>query len=237
MELEVFYPKPDELVQQEINVLDFLRNNTYIKEKHSEFARDVGAYYTRNRGTDAGFEFFSHLDVSHDQSRTAAPNLRLILAARILRNKQAYSDVTYCLCVCRTRNLAVLRKFHFDVTITTGDRSRTQPQPRSHIQYCGTMIPQMSQMGVRPGQLLPMNPWLSEPRILAWPMSLALLLDMALREFPNAKSERFRAMPEWRKIVRDHESLLLLPFLEQCTKVIKNTSGCRQTLSDAMYVG
>jgi hypothetical protein len=237
MELEDFYPSADDLVQHEVAVLDFLRNDPYIKEKHSQFAQDAATYFGRNKSIQTGFEFFSYLDVSHDQNWKAKPNLRLILAARIERQAKAYANVTYCLCVCRTRNFAVLRKFHFDVTFTAGRGRRRQPHPRCHMQYCGDMIPQMQQMGVRQTQLTPLNPGLSEPRIFTWPMSLALLLDLTLHEFPSPKSEKFRAAPEWKAIIRTHEALILRPFLEKCVEVMKDRDGSRATLGDAFYVG
>lgn len=238
MDLGDFYPDADELLNREVAVLDFLRNAPFIKEHHSQFAQDAATYFGRNKGTKSGFEFFSYLDVSHDQKRKEKPNLRLIVAARIERQAQVYHNVTYCLGVCRIRTLSVLRKFHFDITIGNGSNpARSQPHPMCHMQYCGEMIPQMQSLGVRESQLEIHSPWLSEPRILVWPMSLALLLDMTLHEFPNPRSEKFRATPEWRAIVRAHENLLLKPFLERCLEVIVDSNGHRRTLADAFYVG
>jgi hypothetical protein len=236
MDLEDFYPSADDLVGHEIKVLDFLRSDPYMKDKHARFAQDAATYFERNRNVRGGFEFFSYLDVSHYQKRNAKPNLRLIVAARIERDATGYANVTYCLCICRARRLSVLRKFHFDITITAGAKRRTQPHPRCHIQYGGEMIPQMEEMGVRQTQLKALYPRLSEPRIFVRPMSLALLLDMTLHEFPNPKSEKFRAMPEWRGIVRTHESLILRPFFEKCVEVIKHRGGTWQTLGEAFYV-
>lgn len=236
MDIGEFYPSADDLLGHEVKVLDFLQNNPYIKDTHPQFALDASMYFQRNKGL-RGFEFFSYLDVCHEQRQDAKPNLRLILAARIERDAEAYSNVTYCLCICRTRRLALLRKFHFDVTVTADSKGRRQPHPQCHLQYCGKMIPQMETLGVKPAQLNAMNPWLSEPRIFAWPMSLALLLDMTLHEFPSAKSEKFRATPEWRAIVRTHETLVLRPFFEKCLEVVKDRDGTRRTLGDAFYVG
>jgi hypothetical protein len=236
MDLEHFYPSADDLVGHEIKVLDFLRSDPYIKEQHSRFAQDAATYFGRNKNAQKGFEFFSYLDVSHDQKRNAKPNLRLIVAARIERKANAYTNVSYCLCICRTRKLSVLRKFHFDIAATHDPARRRQPHPRCHLQYGGKMIPEMEEMGVKTNQLETLYPSLSEPRIFSWPMSLALLVDMTLHEFPDSRSEKFRRAPDWRGIIRSHETALLRPFFEKCLEVIKYRDASRPTLSDAFYV-
>ena len=68
-----------------------------------------------------------------------------------------------------------------------------------------------------------MHPWLSEPRIFFWPMSLALLIDMALHEFPDQNSAKFRAENYWRGLVRRQEALVLRPFYEKCVEVIRDS--------------
>src|SRR2546426_10064060 len=110
MELSEFYPSPSELIKSELDVLDHLRTNPYIKEVHSVFARHASKYYDRNgAGHASGFEFVSYLDVCHaamhglalERSRRGrtSPNVRLLLAVRIKLEKRAFSDVTYCLAV------------------------------------------------------------------------------------------------------------------------------------------
>jgi hypothetical protein len=94
----------------------------------------------------------------------------------------------------------------------------------------------MSELGCRDEQLDHMHVRLSEPRIFFWPMSLALLIDMALREFPDQDSTRFREDSYWRGLIRKQETLVLRPFFEKCLAVIKNTRGENQTLADAFYV-
>ena len=226
MELSEFYPKSSDLIESELAVLDHLRNQPYIREIHSDFARHASAYYDRFRDKNShGFEFVSYFDVHHTamhQTREGNgrlgkpdPNTRLLLAVRIELERQAFRNVTYCLTVCkiRSKQFSILRKFHFDVTVA-GERTgrRTQQHPLCHLQYCGEMVPKMEEMGCRSTQLANMSPWLSEPRIFFWPMSLALLIDMAMREFPDERSIRFRSSNEWRGLVRKQENLVLRPF-------------------------
>ena len=106
-----------------------------------------------------------------------------------------------------------------------------------HLQYCGEMIPHMKQrMGCQEAQLVQMHASLSEPRVFFWPMSLALLVDLAFHEFPDPRSANFRASSEWRGIIRAHEALVLQPFYEKCAQVIANTKGNNRTLADEFYV-
>jgi hypothetical protein len=142
--------------------------------------------------------------------------------------------------VCRMRtrqggqHLTVLRKFHFDVA-PGGNPSQGQQVPQTHLQYCGEMSQYLGGIGCRSEQLAQMHPWLSEPRIFFWPMSLGFLIDMALHEFPDQASAKFRADSYWRSLIRKQETLILKPFYERCVEVIKNTNRENQTLADAFY--
>lgn len=250
MELSDFYPSPGDLIESELTVLKHLRTDPYIKETHSQFARHASSYYDRNRdGHARGFEFVSYFNVWHAAMRRhepgsgkqgkRTPNVRLFVAARIELDKGAFSNVTYCFAVCRIRSarITVLRKFHFDVTGASNKSGRRlQQHPRCHLQYCGEMVPQMATMGCRETQLNQMHPWLSEPRIVFWPMSLALLIDMALHEFPDERSKKFREKPEWRGLVRKQEALVLRRFYQKCVDVIVDTRGNNRTLADEFYI-
>lgn len=253
MELSDFYPPPGKLIASELSVLECLRTNTYIEEKHSQVATDADIYYSRNKASRSGFTFHSYFDIFHAPmaSRGAAignrgkprPNVRLTISALIEVVATAFTNVTYCLSICRIQatnpqpRLTILRKFHFDVIVRGSSTSyRLQQHPRCHLQYCGEMVPYMATVGCRSTQLEQMHPWLSEPRIFFWPMSLGLLIDMALREFPDQDSAKFRSDSYWRGIIRKQEALVLHPFYEKCTEIIKDTKGANQTLADAFYV-
>jgi hypothetical protein len=244
MELSDFYPRPDELIDSELEVLKYLKSDRYITQQHGQFALEARTKYGRYRNrTSSGFEFLSFLDVwhyamnkqtnpTHGQG-SHGPNTRLILGTRVEVKASAFRNVTYCLAVCRLRGrrCTIRRKFHFDVAVTSdGGGRRSQSQPRCHLQYCGEMVPEMAEMGCKENQLYQMHPWLSEPRIFFWPMSLGLLLDMCLREFAQRPSATFRTSPEWRSIVRQQEGLLLKPFYEKCVQLIKNSNKQTRTL-------
>jgi hypothetical protein len=246
MELSAFYPLPNDLIKNELSVLEYLSTNTYIARAQSRFLNDAKKYYKQYRYCRTGFQFASTLDVAHAQMPKAKkksakrwreePNLKLLVAAIIEKKSEStYGNISYVLAVCRIRSkdLSIVRKFHFDVTGGGGSSpARRQQHPMCHLQYCGGMLPLMAEIGLRQTQLQNMQMKLSEPRIFYWPMSLALLIDMALHEFPDASSTSFRATPEWQSIIRNNETLLLRPFYEKCVEVIVKNS----TLAKAFYV-
>lgn len=244
MELADFYPLPQQLVENEITVLGRLMDNPFLRREHPNFADDARRYYERYRSLKDGFQFWSYLDVYHAQMPKRGktirgrnqPNARLFIGSVIEVNGKAYRNISYCLIVCRLKPTqpAVLRKFHFDVVSTVGDNARRQQHPRCHLQYCGGMPP--FDIGITKAQLQNMHMDLDEPRIFFWPMSLALLLDMTLHEFPNFESAKFRATPEWRGIIRQNEALILRRFYQGCIDVIVDHAHQNKTLSDAFYV-
>jgi hypothetical protein len=253
MDLSDFYPFAEDLIKSEIAVLAYLRGNTYIKEKHPQVALAAEQWLPRNQVSRSGFEFNTHFDIWHQQmhpkkgffGRFGAPraNTRLTISTLIELNGKKLTNVSYCLSVCKLKlsdppiPAKIVRKFHFDVTVPeeTAVRRR-QPHPQCHLQYCGEMVPYMKTVGCTQAQLDHMHPWLSEPRIFFWPMSLALLIDMGLHEFPDQDSAKFRADSCWRGLVRGQEALILSPFYEKCVEVIKDTGEKNQTLAEAFYV-
>src|SRR5208337_795493 len=253
MDLSDFYPTPEDLIKSEITVLGHLRASTYIKERHPQVAQAAEQWYYQNKASRSGFEFNTHLDLWHQPMHRKMgafggfgrlrPNARLTNSALIRLNGRRFTNVSYCLSVCKLKSLLpaaranVLRKFHFDVTaVDEATPHRRQPHPRCHLQYCGEMLRYMTDVGCTQAQLDQMHPWLSEPRIFFWPMSLALLIDMALHEFPDQDSAKFREENCWRGLVRGQEALILRPFYEKCVEIIRNTSGKNQTLAEAFYV-
>lgn len=253
MDLTDFYPCASSLVESELSVLDHLQRNTFMNEKHPQVAAEARNYYPRYRGGKSGFQFNSHFDIWHQQMPSLRgaldnrgrphPNARLTVSALIEVVGKSFTNVSYCLSVCRIRGrnpqgrVTILRKFHFDVTVGAHAQIRRQPHPRCHLQYCGEMVPYMATVGCRDEQLKEMHPGLSEPRIFFWPMSLALLIDMALHEFPDQDSAKFRLESYWRSLVRNQEALVLRPFFKKCVEIIKDSNEENRTLADAFYVG
>ena len=253
MDLSDFYPTPEGLIESEIAVLGHLRASTYIKERHPQVTQAAEQSYFQNKASRSGFQFNTHFDIWHKQMYpekgafgpfgVPRTNARLAISALIELTGRKFTNVSYCLSVCKLK-LAypatpskIVRKFHFDVTaLNETGAHRRQPHPQCHLQYCGEMVPYMRLIGCTDAQLSHMHPWLSEPRIFFWPMSLALLIDMALHEFPDQGSAKFRADSRWRDLVRGQETLVLRPFYRKCIEIITYSSQKNQTLAEAFDV-
>jgi hypothetical protein len=257
IELLKFYPEPLPLIENERKVLAYLEGDPYIAANHSSLLNDVIRHRRQAYKGQLGFEFASHLDVFHSEMprvkgptisrKNRNPNIRLILSARIKQaTKKSYGDlITYALAVCRIRSTnpdptksatqpLILRKFHFDIAFPS--KTHRQEQPISHLQYCGTMIPFMKRSGYPEYQLRQMHSKLSEPRLFFWPMSLAPLLDIAFREFPDNRSRNFRATKEWRGLLHESERLIMRPFFAKCVNLVDNPGPTFSTLSEAFYI-
>ena len=231
--LSELYPEPQVLIENEAKTLNFLKDNPYFCQEHQQFANDAHMVLGQI-GCQRSFQFGSYLDLTHSDRP-----MRLFLEGRAVPTgpkSKAYDEITYGLVVCRRRErrLAILRKYHFDVALPRG-KSR-QKKFLFHLQYCGGLSPYLGQQGLTEGQIVPMHYRLSEPRLFFWPMSLALLLDGVLHEFPDIKSAKFRQTGEWRDIVRMNESLLLGPFCQKCADIIFDRPRQRQLLADVFDV-
>lgn len=249
MKLTDFYPTPTELRKNELDTLKLLSEDRYFCEEHLQFVTDASTSYSQYRYRSRGLRFESYLDVAHKEMsgskkidpETGRPksNLRLLIGGLIDQtSSNAFENVSYFLVVSRIRSSPpiILRKFHFDITPVAAG-TRRQSHPLSHLQYCGKLTKMMEErLGYRPEHLKHMHFELSEPRVFFWPMSLALLVDLALREFAESSSYEFRQGQDWKSVVRNDEILFLRKFHEKCLGVIDSGASNRPTLSESFYV-
>jgi hypothetical protein len=248
MNLYDFYPKPKDLIANEINTLKFLSGNNYIRTEHNAFWSAANQLYTQSRGGNLrSLDFSSYINIRHapiakSENKGAryvnpTPNLQIVIGGlvSVLSAGKTYENISYALIVggIRPNKNVIMRKFHFDITTSP---TRNQPHPICHLQYCGSMWKFLETLGYKKDQLKTLHMHLSEPRIFLGPMSLALLLDMIFREFPDNKSIKFIESPEWKNVIRANEKLLLSPFHQICLNIINSNEKPRKTLADEFYV-
>jgi hypothetical protein len=248
MNLNDFYPNPSEMVENEIRTVKFLSEDSFIK-KYERFHGESKRSYEQYRSRGRGFLFASHFELFHSGMPgtkklqrfrvNQTSNVRLIISALIEQNDDgSYGNISYALAVCRLRSKRsmILRKFHFDIVANTSG-ARRQPHPISHLQYCGEPLPIMDKLGYRVEQLSQLHTKMREPRLFFSPMSLALLLELTVREFGDQKFREFLLKRDWRNLVRENEALLLKPFYEKCAKVVSKADDKRNLLADEVYLG
>jgi hypothetical protein len=230
------FPSPRKLIDNEINTLKFFRDNTILWEHYKNFARDSDALYSKALSKKRTFGFESYLDILVDQRVGKA-----YVGARIIpsSNMKSYDDISYHLAVCENQNNGnpVLKKLHFDFADPT--RSYKQPHPVFHFQHPGKLTPALSEFGYDISHL---SPWLSEPRLPYYPMTLALLVNCVLREFPDGISQDLIERHEWRSLIKKDEELVLAPYYKQCSDFIKKRQdnvykGIKFLLTNDFYYG
>ena len=230
------FPSPSTLIDNEIDTLKFFRDNAILWQYYNNFARDCEELYSKALSKRSTFEFESYLEILVDH-RVG----RVYVGARIIptSNMRSYEDISYHFAVCENqinRN-SLLKKLHFDFSDPT--RSYKQPHPVFHFQHPGELTPALSKNGYDIGHL---SPWLSEPRLPYYPMTLALLVNCILREFPDSISQDLIERDEWRGIIKKDEELVLAPYYKQCSDFIKKRQdnvykGIKFLLTNDFYYG
>lgn len=216
------YPSLEALVDIEVGTLRYLRTHGASHFPPLASAADTG--YARAMGGKTGVDFEGHLDVEHE-----GRYLRVYVGCSVRDAGDGQHPLAvHHLAVCEGSKL--LRKFHFD--FDPGLEPRKPPAPLMHLQFGGERTPVMEDAGVDDGHLCS---WLSEPRIPCTPVSLALIIHLVLTEFRSEVGVKFIRRPEWKKIVRNNERILLVRFAENCLEVLKDDARQPWLLFDFLY--
>lgn len=199
------YPKPSELMEQELGTLRYLRCSEVVGADYPELQEAASTAYERTVNRRQGLSFESHLVVAHGEAQR-----RVSFGALVLCSDDRYEQISYYIALCeQSRPSKVLRKFHFDVA----SRSST---PLFHLQYCGRLSGGMEAQGFTDDCLAHMDPWLSEPRIVYWPVCLAMLMHMVFLEFGDTSIRQVSEDSGWRKWVKSGEQVVLSKYHEYC---------------------
>lgn len=216
------YPSPGELIKNEINTLERLKNDPHLWQSEStcKLANDANvAYYQMKEAR--SFDFESSFEIQVDGN----PGIAFIGGNIIPTDDgNGYNQLTYHFAICNGGEgpHKPLRKLHFDYAEPRS--SNRQPHPVFHCQLPGDLTPAMAKAGCNIEHLYP---WLSEPRLPYRPMSLALLINLIFIEFPDENADRFIARGEWRSLIKKNEELVLEPYYEKCYEFVKKRKDGR----------
>lgn len=124
---------------------------------------------------------------------------------------------------------AVARKFHFDFE-PVANRNIAESKPSYHLQMCGELSQHHRVAGYVENDIAPLLPAWSQPRIPSLPMSLALVLNWLFIEFGHESAVKdARLNPQWRKLVRDAERIVLKPYYEECSRFLGDEENIDQS--------
>jgi len=95
---------------------------------------------------------------------------------------------------------------------------RDKVVPLFHLQYAGELTPYLEKDGFN---LDNMESAFSEPRIIHFPVTLALLLNMIFLEAEDEKIMTYLGDEMWINLVKKNEEFVLFKYYEECGNLIK----------------
>ena len=207
------YPAPDVLLEMELETVEFLRGDSQVSSDFPDLAAKASLVILATKKPPRLLVFGSHM-LLNDPEDGLRIDIGVTIEAAERRSK--YQNLSYFFAVSRAEDefQKVMRKMHFDHAPCNLE-ARTA-HPFSHIQYAGTLAPCMREAGFTDASISHMNPDFEGPRIPCPPISLAMLIHLLLREFPDTNGTKLIERSDWRSLVRRNEELLLKDFHWSC---------------------
>jgi hypothetical protein len=207
---------PSAFLRREKATLTWLRDKAVGMGNLHPLYLSAGQALLRLKDT-IGMSVLLKWKVRHDMG--GGEVLWLYVGGRVDLAGDRMTNASYFLCVARDaaegRARYVYRKYHFDYADPAGKRRR--PHPVFHLQYPGTLPSELrSELDDRH-----MDGRFEEPRVFCGPMSLALVLHMAFREFPDRDTESLRKDGYWLSMILGRDQKCIWhPFYEKCVSLM-----------------
>jgi hypothetical protein len=227
MSIDNGFPTPLELLKLELQTFRYLKGKKFIAENFPTFSKDVSSAHDRlsssikNSSCNCSFE--SGFEVEYQGGSPLFFHVCTKIISKGIGKKSHYSEVSYVLSICRdieADDKKILRKYHFDYV---NSKNLLTHIPIYHLQYGGELTPYLRNKSYTDkihGNIL--HSWLSEPRIIYQPTSLALLLDMIFNEFRSQTNNEILEDPEWRGLISKNEHTILKPFFKNCANIFNS---------------
>lgn len=231
MRIDLGYPSPRELKKNELETLQYIKNSDVFQSYYKTIASDASVSYFQLRNAPS-FNFSSNLDICLDQrsGKMGCADIGSVIKTRDGR----YEQVSYSLAIHSKDNTRyrLLRMYHFDYALP--DAVCRQPHPVFHLQYAGGLFGRLRSLPIQHAHL---DAWLSEPRLFFTPMSLALLINIVLKEFPDKNAIEVIERSEWRDLIRKNEMRLLTPYFRCCHNFMNSINNVGKLLTSDFYYG
>jgi hypothetical protein len=229
MRIDEGYPPPNELRKNELETLQYIKDSSVFQSYYPTFTNDASlSYFQLQKAT--SLNFASNLEVCLDQKSGKKGDAHIGLNIRTKDNR--YEQVSYSLAICLKRGdqYRLLRRYHFDYAIP--GISTRQAHPVFHLQYAGELFGHLKALKIQHAHL---DSWLSEPRLFFMPMTLAFLMNIVFKEFPDESAVAVIERSEWRDLVRKNEKLLLVPYFRCCHNFINAINNLNLLTNDFYY--
>lgn len=228
MKIDECYPEPQKILKCERETLGFLKDDHTVQSHFNDLANHAGIYYFKNKDSKGiPFRFESHFDISKKDWKGYAN----ISSEIVTQDGNCFKSVSYNLTIYENNETSsrVLRKFHFDYAPSR--INYRHPHPVFHLHYGGRLSGELKNMNLVESHLCQK---FDSPRICYYPISLALLINFVLMEFPDEKNKKFLERSEWRTLIRRNEKLILAPFFKKCHEFFNRKSN-QIFISDFCY--
>ncbi len=220
-------PNFDDYTKLEIKTLRFLHSQATRRP----FLKDLQTYtgpILKATISDV-FAFNGYWDVVYNEAEC-----RIFVGAIVNKHGNNIACASHYLAIAEGTYIPkrVLRKYHFDY-VSEADPAGRLSHPYFHLQHAGELPPAMAGWGITDDHLKGLLPEISEPRIFFFPISLAIMINIALREFSSEETLKFSQTNEWRGVIKENEEKILGPYYNRCSTLIQDRRTC---LFDHVYI-
>lgn len=228
--IDIDYPSPKDFLSLELATLRYIKDNPVFQSYHNQFATAADLAYHQTKPAKKRLlplSFESELNIVLDKKSDRKG--QAILGADIQLNRNhTYEKVSFSLAICENKEPKnrLVRRYHFDYAMK-GSVVR-QPHPVFHMQYAGELSPYLQSLNLDHSHI---DSWLSEPRLVYMPMSLALLINFVFKEFNDETNQRIVESSDWRQLIRKNESHLLAPYFKCCHTFLQTGSDPNNLLT------
>jgi len=233
MKIDKWYPDSRTFKSNELLTLAFFQNDSNLKEAFPVLADNAYQYYPfLKNARDTIFNFESELEIQINGA-TGKIRGKAHIGGKFFENrKKKLLAPSYYMAICETESIRhrLIRKYHFDYVLP--DLVRRQPYPIFHLQSPGELSQHLSSLDFECDH---MDTWLSEPRLFFMPMSLALLVNIVLKEFPDERTKKIAERCEWRDLIRKNENFLLAPYFRCCNLFLSGNKQEHLFTNDFCY--
>lgn len=229
MSMSSVFPPPNKLFQIEANTLRRIKNNPIFGRHFKQLVSDAEDYLLRiskpiQKKTLREFNFESLINKITIDGKYGTAHV----AALITTKNNEYKQLSYDIALCD--DIKIIRKFHFDYT--PENIKKRGLHPIFHLQYPGELSTQLLSLKLEHEHL---DSYLSEPRIPFTPMSLALTINLILKEFPDERTHQAVEDKTWRELIKTNETDFLGPYFKVCNTFFLSTHGNKLFTNDFCY--
>ena len=229
MRIDKGYPSPEKLKENELATLQYIKDSGVFWEYYSTLASDASLSFFKFQKA-YSLNFASSLEICLD--RKSGKMGVAHVGSDIITKDDRYEQVSYSLAICSKDNERLLRRYHFDYALP--DVMRRQPHPVFHLQYAGGLFGHLKAHRVEHEHI---DSWLSEPRLFFIPISLALLINVVFKEFPDRNGINVIERGEWRELIKKIEKLFLFPYFRCCHNFMNTINNLGKLLTNDFYYG